>query len=590
MPSPFRPLFTALVLLAASSTLSFAEEYRLGPESTERGPNVPAGRLEHFEFNESKIFPDTRREGWVYLPAKLDPAKPAALMVFQDGSAYVGTNGQQRVPNVFDNLIAKGDIPVTVGVFVNPGVRGDSGGAGPNAGARSNRSLEYDGLGDAYARFLTDELLPSLTRQFGLNLSADPKMRALCGMSSGGICAFTAAWERPDQFGKVLSQIGSFVNIRGGNVYPSLIRKTERKPLRVFLQDGRNDLNNVHGDWPLSNQQMASALAFAGYDFRFVLGDGSHSGQHGGAILPDSLRWLWRPEMQPPSPSTNNWPGDEALNKILADGGHPGDWELAGSGYQFTDAACGDVSGNFYFSDLPKAELWRLSPEGTAEKWLEGGAKISGLKIGADGHFYACTQGGPGDEKPRIITIDPATRQIETIANNVKPNDLVVTREGRIYYTDTGAGQVVMVPTSARNLSAPHPVAGGINAPNGITLSPDHRFLFVSEYRGSNVWSYAIGEDGALASGERYMTLVVPAGKTESAGDGATTDAQGRIYVTSTAGIQMFDWTGRLGGVISKPTRDNTAVSCAFAGPGRAYLYVCDKDKIWRRKTLTKGM
>ena len=588
MLSPVRPFLLAAFLLAAPALLP-AEEYHLGPESTGRGPNVPTGRIEYFEFNDSKVFPDTRRECWVYLPAQLDAAKPAALMVFQDGAAYFGTNGQQRVPIVFDNLIAKGDMPVTVGVFITPGERGNPAAPGQNAGARSNRSLEYDGLGDAYARFLIDELLPFVVGKYHVNLSPDPRMRALAGMSSGGICAFTAAWERPDQFGKVLSQIGSFVNIRGGNVYPALIRKTERKPIRVFLQDGRNDLNNVHGDWPLSNQQMATALAFAGYDFRFVFGEGSHSGQHGGAILPDSLRWLWRPETQPPSPGTNNWPGDEALNKVLADGGRPGDWELVSSGHQFTDAACGDAAGNFYFSDLPKGEVWRITPDGKAEKWLESGPRISGLKAGADGKFYACTQGGPGEEKPRIVVIDPATRQIETVAANVKPNDLVVTREGRIYFTDTGAGQVVMVPTSARNLTGPRPVAGGINAPNGITLSPDHRFLAVSEYRGTNVWSFAIGEDGALSSGERYMTLVVPPGKTESAGDGATTDAQGRVYVTSHAGIQMFDWTGRLGGVITKPTRDNTAVSCAFAGPGRAWLYVCDKDKIWRRRTLTQG-
>ncbi len=583
-----RPLLVAAALLAASVP-AFGQGYKLTSESTERIANAPAGTVEEFDFNASKIFPGTHRTGWVYLPAQLDAAKPAALMVFQDGHAYVSTNGQVRATIVFDNLIAKGEMPVTVGVFINPGHRGTNAPAGNTWGARDNRSLEYDGLGPAYAKFLADELLPYLTTRYHLNLSTDPRQRALCGMSSGGICAFTAAWERPDLFGKVVSHIGSFVNIRGGHVYPALIRKTERKPIRVFLQDGRNDLNNVHGDWPLSNQQMANALAFAGYDHRFVLGEGSHSGEQGGAIFPETLRWLWRPEMQPPAPSTNNWNGDEALNKILADGGKPGDWELASSGHQFTDAACGDAAGNFYFSDLPKGEIWRIAPDGKSEKWIEGAPKVSGLKVGADGKFYACTQGGPGDEKPRIVVIDPSTRQIETVAVNVKPNDLVVTKDGHIFYTDTGAGEVMTLPTSARGLSAPRPVAGGINAPNGIALSPDHKFLSVSEYKGTNVWSFAIGDDGSLSGGERYMTLVVPPGRTESAGDGATTDEKGRVYVTSTAGIQMFDWTGRLGGVIAKPTRDNTAVSCAFAGPGRAWLFVCDKDKVWRRKTLTKG-
>jgi len=566
-----------------------AELYSLPPESTARKAGVPQGRVQSFALSNSVVFHDAARDGWVYIPAQYDPAKPAALMVFMDGHAYVDEKGQQRVPIVFDNLIAAGEMPVTVGVFLNPGHVGGDAPPASGWGNRSNRSFEYDSLGSQYVKFLLEEALPFVTQTFSLNLSTDPSQRALCGMSSGGICAFTAAWERPDQFGRVLSQIGSFVNIRGGHVYPALIRKTERKPIRVFLQDGRNDLNNVHGDWPLANQTMASALAFAGYDFKFVFGDGSHSGQHGGAILPDTLRWLWRPATIAPAPSTNNWRGDEALNKVLPGGGQPGDWQLVGEGYGFTDGAAGDAQGNLWFSDLNKSDLWRVPPEGQPEKWLAGGPKISGMKWGADGKLYAATQGGPGDLKQRIVVIDPVTKEVETIASNVKPNDLVVTRNGRIYFTDTGAGQVVMVPTSARNLGGPRPVAGGITAPNGIALSADQKQLIVSEYKGTNVWTFLIGEEGALFGGERYMTLVVPPGKTESAGDGSTMDADGRAYVTSTAGIQMFDWTGRLGGVIAKPRADTTPVSCAFGGPGRQYLFVCDKDKVWRRKTLVSG-
>ncbi|MBN8249604.1 MAG: esterase family protein, partial [Verrucomicrobia bacterium] len=237
------------------------DEYELGPDSTTRAPGVPAGRIESFSFADSKVFPETRRAGWVYIPVQYDASKPASLIVFQDGHAYVSTNGQQRVPVVLDNLIARGDLPPTVAVFINPGHRGDDGPAADGWGNRNNRSFEYDSLGGAYAKFLIEELLPFVTNRFQLNLSSDPSQRAIAGMSSGGICAFTVAWERPDQFGKVLSQIGSFTNIRGGHAYPALIRKTERKPIRVFLQDGSNDLNNLHGNWPLANQEMASALA-----------------------------------------------------------------------------------------------------------------------------------------------------------------------------------------------------------------------------------------------------------------------------------------------------------------------------------------
>ena len=590
-------LLLALPLLARA-----ADDYPIAPEALQRDPGIPVGRVEAFSFETSKVFPETRRDAWVYIPAQYNPAKPAALMVFQDGHAYVSTNGRMRVPIVFDNLIARGEMPVTVGVFINPGHRGNDGPAAGGWGPRNNRSLEYDGLGADYVRFLSDEFLPFVTNRFSLNLSTNPTQRAIAGMSSGGICAFTAAWERPDQFGKVLSHIGSFVNIRGGHVYPALIRKTERKPIRVFLQDGANDLNNLPGDWPLSNRQMASALAFAGYDHRFDFGDGAHNDRHGAAILPDSLRWLWRPDSRQPDPSTNNWPGDEALNKIVPMGGSPGDWQVVSEGHQFTDGACGMPDGTLYFSDLPRGQVWRISPDGQKDLWIDNGPKISGIKPGPDGLLYAATQGGPGEEKQRIIVINPATRAIQTVATGVKPNDLVVSRHGFIYFTDTAAGQVVMVPTSARNLSGPRPVAGGIQSPNGIALSPDHRWLWVSEYNGSHVWSFRVEPPapdaapregqalpGTLSSGERLSNLVVLPDRKNSGGDGSNTDSDGRVYVTSHAGIQVFDWTGRLGGVLSKPSPSHSPVSCAFGGPDRSFLFVCDGPRVWKRRTLVHG-
>jgi enterochelin esterase family protein len=210
-------------------------------------------------------------------------------MVFQDGGSYVNPTGPFRTTVVFDNLIQKGEMQVTIGIFINPGVIPA---AGPEQKPRQNRSFEYDSLGDQYARFLLEEILPEVAKEY--QLAGEAKGRAICGISSGGICAWTVAWERPDAFSKVLSHVGSFTNIRGGHVCHALIRKTERKPIRVFLQDGAGDLDNVHGSWPLANQEMAAALKFAKYDYRFEFGDGGHNGKHGGAILPESLRWLWR--------------------------------------------------------------------------------------------------------------------------------------------------------------------------------------------------------------------------------------------------------------------------------------------------------
>lgn len=282
-----RMVFSLCLCLLASAAFA-ADDYQLGPDSLPQ-ERVPKGTVEQGKFLSKAVYPGTERDYWIYVPAQYDNAKPACLMVFNDGGGYVGDKGHSRVPTVFDNLIHKGEMPVTIGVFLNPGVIPA---VKPGGESRKNRSFEYDSLGDQYARFLIEEVIPFVKEKY--NISDDPEHRAICGISSGGICAFTVAWERPDQFRKVVSYVGSFTNIRGGHVYPALIRKAEKRPIRVFLQDGANDLNNLHGNWPLANQQMASSLEFAKYDFKFEFGDGGHNGKHGGAILPDALRWLWR--------------------------------------------------------------------------------------------------------------------------------------------------------------------------------------------------------------------------------------------------------------------------------------------------------
>jgi len=268
--------------------------------------------------------------------------------------------------------------------------------------------------------------------------------------------------------------------------------------------------------------------------------------------------------------------GDEALSKVLVPGE---DWQLVGEGYGFTDAACADAQGNFYFSDLPKAVLHRVTPEGKVSAFLENGPQISGLKFGSDGKLYAATQ----RPKKQIITLAPDTKEITVLADEVTPNDLVVSHKGHVYFTDTGKGRVMAIDPN-KKLSV---AAEGINAPNGITLSPDQRSLAVSEYKGTNVWIYRVEADGALSKGTRSMELRTPAGRPDSGGDGSTTDAQGRYYVTSHLGIQVFDTTGRLAGVIAKPTNKG-CVSVAFAGPDHAFLYACASDKVFRRKTQAK--
>lgn len=284
-------LLPLLLLTLAAPLARAADDYQPGPEA-QPGAEVPRGEVRKMPpFESSAVFPGTTREWSIYVPKQYDPAAPACVMIFFDGASYAKADGAARVPVVFDNLIAKKEMPVTLGVFINPGFFKAS---EPGAKERSNRSVEYDTLSDANARLVLDEMLPLVAREF--NLTKDPAGWAACGMSSGGIAAFTVAWERPDRVRKVVSHIGSFTNIRGGHVYPALIRQTKPapKPLRVFLQDGAGDLDNAYGNWPLANQEMAAALKFAGYDCRFEFGDGAHNLKHGGALLPDTLRWLWR--------------------------------------------------------------------------------------------------------------------------------------------------------------------------------------------------------------------------------------------------------------------------------------------------------
>ncbi|MEL6895145.1 MAG: alpha/beta hydrolase-fold protein [Planctomycetota bacterium] len=290
---------TIAIAIAALGTIQVTvaqdaatQPYQHGPDS-EMHQGVPQGTVTEHQLLSSKVFPGTKRRYYVYVPAQYSDKTPAALMVVQDGHAYKNRTGDFRLPTVFDNLIAKGQIPVTIAIMIDPGHLNRDLPEKPGWRPRpANRAHEYDTLSDDYVRMVLEEILPKIQKEY--SITKNPNLRATCGSSSGGICAFTMAWERPDAFRRVLSHIGSFVSIREGHTYPARIRKTEKKPLRVLLQDGENDLDNVHGNWPLANRQMAAALKFKGYDYKLVFGNGGHNGNHAGAIFPDSLRWLWQ--------------------------------------------------------------------------------------------------------------------------------------------------------------------------------------------------------------------------------------------------------------------------------------------------------
>lgn len=591
--SSLRPL-VGLCLAVWALSASAAEGFKASPDH-EVQAGVPQGKVQAMPAWKSQVLPNTIRDWSVYVPAQYQADKPAALMVFQDGHDYAALKGNWRVPTVFDNLIHRGEMPVTIAVFINPGHDVGKGEDYKTVKWKaSNRSYEYDSLGDRYAKFLIDEIIPELKKQW--NLSDSPEDCAICGASSGGICSFTVAWERPDQFRKVLSTIGSFVNLRGGDIYPSLIRKTERLPIRVFLEDSSGDLDNKFGNWPLANQEMHRALRYMGYDVRFDYVEGyAHNSQHGGSIFPDALRWLWRKEAHQPTLSTKqDLGGDLTLLKLVVEGEQ---WQVAAEGLGFADGPCADEAGNFYYSDLKSNQIWKIAVDGAKTKLLDFGA--SGLKFGPDGKLYACLP-----KNQQVVRFDLGKNgEMEVLATNVQPNDLVVTRRGHVYFTQTGKKEVTWLDPASGEMKA---VDTGIEGPNGITLSPDQATLAVSDYRGGNGWLFQIAADGTLRGKSPTMTLRRPIDSkgefkfneppprlTASGGDGMCSDEQGRFYVASTLGIQVFDAGGRECGLLPKDliaqAKDKPLTSCVLAGPERSYLYITLGDRILRRKVQAKG-
>lgn len=314
-------VFVAVVLLAETVAQAAPTDdvYRQGPDSAPHD-DVPQGKVIGPLTLASQVFTNTTRQYWVYVPAQYQSNQPARLMIFQDGHAWLNPKGDYRTTYVFDNLIYRREMPVTLGVFINPGhtatqPESSSTNWGDNI---NNRATEYNELNDDYTRMIVEELLPALEKDY--RISKNPDDRAIAGASSGAICAFTVAWHRPDQFRKVISTIGSFTNIRGGHAYPEMIRQSERKPIRIFLQDGLNDLRGTRRgkspydpkwDWHAQNRLMVAALTEQGYDVNYCWGIGTHSNKQGGAMLPEMLRWLWRDYPRPDDPH------DDSNRKLL---------------------------------------------------------------------------------------------------------------------------------------------------------------------------------------------------------------------------------------------------------------------------------
>ncbi|HEX5105480.1 MAG TPA: SMP-30/gluconolactonase/LRE family protein [Pirellulaceae bacterium] len=535
----------------------------------QEAPAWPKGEVTKHAFEASKIFPGTFRDYWVYVPKQYDPAKPACVYVNQDGIQY-------KAPEVFDELIHKGEMPVTIGVFVMHGrVKAQN----DQALDRFNRSYEYDGLGDNYARFLLEELLPEVEKlktEDGreIRLSKDGNDRCIAGSSSGAICAFTAAWERPDAFRRVFSAIGTYVGLRGGNNYPTLVRKYEPKPIRIFLQDGSNDQNIYGGDWWMANQELERALAFAGYEVNHEWGDGGHNGQHAAKLFPDAMRWLWKDWPQPVKAGL----GSPQLQDILIPGE---DWKLVAEGYKFTEGPAVNAQGEVFFNDVPSSKTYKIDLKGQLSEFLANSNKGDGQRFGPGGQLYAAAGG-----IEQILAYDAEGKSTQ-IADGFRGNDLVVRHDGSIYVTDPfgtpNNSKVWYISKSGEK----RVVDSGLKFANGICLSPDQSLLYVADSRTHWVYSYQVQPDGALAHKQKYYHLHLPDTADDSGADGLRVDRAGRLYVATSLGLQVCDQAGRVNCII--PTPNGKISNLTFGGEKMDTIYATCGDRVYSRRVKVAG-
>jgi gluconolactonase len=562
----------SVLALALLTTAALGQE-----TATSQSTTQPVSRGEVLKFSYTaavgSVFTGTAREVWVYVPREYDPAKlakGACLLVDQDGVQFHG-------PAVFDRLIAEGSMPVTIGVFVAPG---KIAAASANALPRFNRSYEFDGMSGEYAKFLLTEILPwveTKTASDGraIHLSKDPNDRAIIGSSSGAIAAFTAAWERPESFHRVFTSIGTFVDLRGGNVYPSLIRKFEPKPLRVFLQDGSNDHNHYGGDWWMANQEMERALTFAGYEVNHVYGTGGHDHVQADEIFPEAMKWLWK-----------DWPaevkvgaGSEQLQQVLI----PGEgWTVVRAGLHSTDGPNANEKGEVIFND--GVQTYAIDAGGAVRENIKGDAKKNGAAFGPDGRWYTTA----GD---KLIAYDVGGAA-STIAEDVRGNDLVIGHNGDIYLTES-----VTKPAEVHRLWLfKHKADGtydkiladaGLKDPDGVTLSPDQTLLYLNDYRSHWVYSFTVLPDGTLANKQRFYDLYVRDADDDAGADGMRVDRDGRLWVSTRAGIQVCDQAGRVVAIV--PTPNGRVSNLCFGGAKFDVLYATCGDKVFGRRLKVQG-
>jgi gluconolactonase len=575
-------------LLTACTAFAQPQQANFGPESQVQ-PNVPKGTLTKAVLPPGKIYPGVPHDYQVYVSAKVDPSKPAPYMIFLDGSGYAG-NGM-RIPIILDNLIAKGELPPMAAIFVNPGVLAP---ASPDTQlSRFSRDWEYDDVRPNFSRFLTEELIPEVAKK--VNLSTNPDDHAIAGTSTGAVGAFMAAWYRPDVFHRVLYLIGTFVDMRGANQVPFWIRKTEPKPLRIFLQDGSADIDSYAGNWPLQNQNMDAAMKFAGYDHKFEYYPGeAHSTRKASEVMPDILRWLWRGY---PEPIVQNSP--ELALVPAGRGGRGGgrgpsfrqpaynvvtpdkQWEPVSGDYTSAASIAVNKTGDVFFADSKANRIYRIGADGRPVVFKQNAGGVKNLRGGADGRIYAIQAASR-----RIVSWAPDGAE-KVVASGVDAFDLALTNSGNLYYTDPVHKTIVLI--DSRGARRTVYSGGGIEAPTSIALTPDQAFLNVNDARTREPWSFQVTADGSLVNGAPFFRMETSPQMTLDTALQIAVDNSGNMYRGTVLGIELESASGRMDMILNPPKYGSIVSHVAFGGPERDWLYASEDGKLYRRQTKRKG-
>lgn len=554
-----KPLAGSGVAEPATEDVTTYEPPAIEPEK------ILPGITKQFTFTESQIFPGTEREVTVFIPAQYDGKKPACVYVKHDGY-------NPREKALMETMIATKEMPVTVGVFVRPGNL-----RAPMQGtlARRNRCFEYDGVNDNHVRFLTDELLPFIAKEFALNLSIDGNDHCISGGSSGGIAAFTAAWNRPDAFSRVYAASGSWVAFRGGNEFPTMVRKFEAKPIRAFLTTATHDMENAAGDWFLLDQEMDKALKFSGYDYQFRVIEGRHV-QGYMENWREAMAYLWRgwPERVQAGPSAPR------AQEILI----PGEgWQLVADGFRSTRGPACNEAGEVFFTDSLANKIYRINLMGKVSEFVANAGRANSVTVGADGTVYAVSE-----QTGRLMSYDLAGAGT-LLLDGIRGHSLLATPSGGLYVTTSGddsqePGKVWFVKDGKKTL-----VDSGLKSASGLAYRPDQWLLSVADDRSKWVYSYQMNADGTLANKERFFHLYVADWDDDAGPESICYSLEGRQFIATRSGIQISADDGPTQVILPVPDRSRVFGVC-LGGKDKDTLFAFCGNKVWRRKVQHHAM